>query len=120
FVTQQQPAKAVMVAKEQMAKVPDSSAFHDLLGTVLFDNVKDLPSAEAEFKKAVELDKTNADALLKLGQVQTAAGTPDRALATYQRAIKDNPRDLRFYIVAGQLYEAKRDWSSAQANYQKA
>jgi len=120
YVAQNQAAKAVEAAKQQIAIVPGSSAFHDLLGTVLFDNIKDMRGAEAEFRKATELDRTNVDAFLKLGQLQTATGQVDAALATYQQGISSNSLDVRFYILAGQIYELKRDPANAKASYQKA
>ena len=43
-----------------------------------------------------------------------------KALALYERAIKDNPREVRFYILAGELHEAKHEWDQAKALYQQA
>jgi tetratricopeptide (TPR) repeat protein len=119
FLVQNQIDKAIAVAKTQIAKVPDNSSFYDLLGTVLFRNKKDLNGAEAALKKSVELDR-NSDAVIKLGEVQAAKGEVDQAIATYQQAIKDHPRNANFDILLGELYESKRDWKSAQAAYQQA
>jgi tetratricopeptide (TPR) repeat protein len=120
YLVQKQVDKAVAAANAQIAKAPNSSAFYDLLGTALFNNKKDMNGAEAALKKAAELDKNNADALLKLGQVQVAKGSTDEAIGTYQRSIKDNPREASFYILIGELYESKQNWGSAKEAYQKA
>ena len=120
YLAQKQVDKAIAAIHQQLAKAPNSSAFHDLLGTVLFDQKKDAAGAEAELKKAAELDKSNSDALLKLGQVQAAEGHADEAIATHQQSLKDNPRDIRFYILIGSLFESKKDWDSAKDYYQKA
>jgi len=120
YLAQKQTDKAVAAANAQLAKVPNSSAFHDLLGTILFNNKKDMKGAEKELRKAAELDKNNSDALLKLGQVQVAQGSVDQAIATYQRSLKNNPREIRFYILIGELYESKQDWEKAKQMYQKA
>ena len=120
YLAQKQTDKAIAAASAQVAKAPNNSALHDLLGTVLFNNKKDLKAAEAEFRKASELDRNNADALLKLGQVQFAMGSADQAIATYEQSIKDNPRDVTFYILAGELYESKKDNAKARLMYQKA
>src|SRR5262249_14697309 len=77
YLAQKEPDKAIDAVKAQIAKVPDSSAFYDLMGTALFESKKDSRSAEAVFRKSIELDKTNGDAYLKLGQVQLAGGVPD-------------------------------------------
>jgi len=120
YLVQKQVDKAVETANAQIAKVPDSSAFYDLLGTVLLDFKKDPNGAEAAFKKACELDRNNADALIKLGRVQVQKGATDEAIATYQRSLKDNPSEPTLYILLGELYESKRDWENAKQAYRKA
>jgi tetratricopeptide (TPR) repeat protein len=120
YVVQKDFDKAIAVAQAQIAKQPNNSNFYDLLGTALFNGKKDLASAEAALNKAVELDKTNTDALEKLGKVQVQAGEADKAIALYQQSIKDNPRDPRFYILCGELYESKKDFDHAKAMYQQA
>ena len=44
----------------------------------------------------------------------------DQALATYLQASKDNPGEVSFYILTGELYEAKQNWDQAKAMYQQA
>ena len=50
YLVQKQTDKAVAAANAQIAKIPNSSAFYDLLGTVLLDVKKDLNGAEAALK----------------------------------------------------------------------
>ena len=119
YLIQKQPDKAIEAAKVQIAKVPDSSPFYDLMGTALFESKKDSRSAKAAFRKSIELDKTNADAYLKLGQVLLAEGVPDQAITTCQQGIKDNPRDIALYIFLGELNEQRQNWNDAKAAYQK-
>jgi tetratricopeptide (TPR) repeat protein len=120
YLSQKQTDKAIAAANAQIGKVPNSSAFYDLLGTILFNQKKDMNGAEAALKKSCELDKNNADALLKLGQVQVAKGSTEEAIATYQNSLKDNPREVSLYILMGELYESKQDWEHAKDAYQKA
>jgi tetratricopeptide (TPR) repeat protein len=120
YLAEKQPDQAVSAAKAQIAKADNNSVLYDLLGTALFRDKKDLKGAETALLKSVELDKNNDDALLKLGQVQVAEGSADAALATYQNASRNNPRDPNFYILSGELYEAKPDWDKAKQAYQKA
>jgi cellulose synthase operon protein C len=120
YFIEKQPEKAIAAANAQIAKSPNNSNFYDLLGTALFNGKKDLKAAEAALRKAVELDKNNGDALLKLGKVLIEEGSVDQALATYQQSIKDNPRDIPFYIVVGELYESQNKWDQAKAVYQQA
>jgi tetratricopeptide (TPR) repeat protein len=120
YLAQKQTDKAIAVANQQIEKVPDSSAFYDLLGTALFNNKKDPAAAETVFRKALDLDPNNTDALVKLGQVLVSKGSADEAMAHYQQAVKQNPKQSGFYILMGQLYEAKGDSSNAKQMYQKA
>jgi len=120
YIQDKQVEKALAAANEQIAKSPNNSSFYDLLGTVLFESRKDTKGAEAALRKAVELDKNNSNALVKLGKVQIAEGAADQALATYQQSIKDNPREVTFYILAGEIYESKSQWDQAKAMYQQA
>jgi tetratricopeptide (TPR) repeat protein len=120
YLSQQQAGKAIAAANAQIGKAPNNSAFYDLLGSALFNKQKDLSGAETALKKSVELDPRNSDALVKLGQVLSAQGKRDEALVLYQRHLQENPRDARFYILTGELYELKLDWAKAQQMYQKA
>jgi tetratricopeptide (TPR) repeat protein len=120
YIQDKQVDKALAAANEQIAKSPNNSSFYDLLGTVLFESRKDTKGAETALRKAVELDKTNSNALVKLGKVQIAEGAADQALATYQQSIKDNPREVTFYILAGEIYESKSQWDQAKSMYQQA
>jgi cellulose synthase operon protein C len=120
YFAEKQFDKAVAAAKAEIAKVPNNSNFYDLLGTALFDAKKDLPGAESALRQAIQLDKNNADAIEKLGKVQIQEGSTDQALVLYQQSIKDNPREVRFYILAGELYESQQNWDQAKAMYQQA
>jgi tetratricopeptide (TPR) repeat protein len=120
YVAQKEYDKAIAAANAQIAKSPNTSNLYDLLGTALFDGKKDYAGAESALRKAIALDKNNIDALEKLGKVQVRQGSLDQALATYLQGLKDNPDQVRFYILAGELYEAKQNWDRAQAMYQQA
>jgi cellulose synthase operon protein C len=120
YFAEKQSDKAIAAAYAQIGKSPNNSNFYDLLGTALFNVKKDLPGAEANLRKAIQLDKNNVDALEKLGKVQVQEGSVDQALALYQQSIKDNPREVGFYILCGELYEAKKNWDQAKSLYQQA
>jgi len=120
FLIQNQIDRAIAVANEQIARSPNNAAFHELLGTALFHNKKDLKGAEIALRKSAELSRDNTDALIKLGEVQAASGQAHQAIATYQQAIKDHPREATFYTLIGELYERRQNWKEAQDAYQKA
>ena len=119
YLAEKQVDQAIVAARAQIAKSPGVGGFYDLLGTALFQK-KELNNAESAFNKAIELDRNNSDALLKLGQVEAAQGSASQALATYQQSIKEHPREIGFYILAGELYESQKNWDQAKTMYQKA
>jgi len=118
-LAQKQPDKALATARDQLAKYPNNTGFHTMLGHLLMEQQKDLAGAEAEFRRAIELDKNNSDAQLKLGLVQNARGATDQALQTFLDASKTNPKEITFYLLAGGIYERQKDWDKAKQMYQK-
>jgi len=80
---------------------------------------KDLTGAEQEFKTASDLDKKNGEAMIKLGVVENERGNPDQALQTYLAGEKIDPKNRFFYLLAGGIYESKKDWDHAKQQYQK-
>ncbi len=119
YLSQKQPDKAIARVQAQLSRQSGNGNFHYILGSLLTDK-RDYAGAEAELKRAIDLDKANVNALLKLGQVEVARGAVDQAIATYQASAQNNPGDIRFYILTGELYEAKKDWDKAKDAYQKA
>ena len=123
YTSHGQTEKAISAAQTQIAKVPQSSPFYDLLGTMQFQHRKtkqDLEAAESDLKRSADLDKSNADAWLKLAQVQAARGAVSDAIATSQQALVDNPKQIEFYLLIGRLYESKGELDDARQCYQKA
>jgi tetratricopeptide (TPR) repeat protein len=122
-LAQKQPDQAIAAARTQIAKSPNNSGFYDLLGTALLQK-KDLSGAGDAFRKALQLDTNNPDALSKLAEVERAegSGSVSQALAIDLQSIKDHPREISFYILAGMLYEdqSQNNWDQAKAMYQQA
>ena len=120
YVAQKNYEKAITAANAQIAKAPQVSNFYDLLATALYDGRKDFAGAHSALQKAIELDKNNLDAIEKLGRVEVQQQQPDQALSLYLNATKTYPREVRFFILAGQLYSQQQNWDQAKAMYQQA
>jgi tetratricopeptide (TPR) repeat protein len=120
YLAQQQVDQAITAVNKQIAKVPASSAFYDLLGTVLAENKKDASGAEIALTKSLGLDSHNSDALVKLARVLVSKGATDEAIALYERFLKEDAREVSYYVSTGELYELKQDWRKAEQMYQKA
>ena len=115
---QKQPATALRIVQDQIAKVPDNSGFYVLLGQVELRN-QDSAKAEQAFQKAVDLDKNNVNAFLMLSSVQISRGSVDQAIAGYRSPLPSNPRDIRIYVALGSLLETRDQWQEAEDLYKK-
>jgi Flp pilus assembly protein TadD len=111
---------AVSSVRNQIAKSPKNSEFYDLLGVALSRNKGNLNEAEAAFSKALELDANNYDAIINLGETETANGDIEKAITLFENSVKDHPQQSPFYIFLGRLYEAQHDWKKAESTYQRA
>jgi tetratricopeptide (TPR) repeat protein len=114
-----QPAAAMHRVEDQIARVPDVSRFHLLLGQVALRN-QDSGKAERAFQKSTELDKNNVTAFILLADVQVSRGSVDQAIGGYQRALQSNPRDIHLYVSLASLLETRNEWQQAEGYYQKA
>ena len=99
YLAQKQLDQAIAAARAQITKSPNTGGFYDLLGTALFQK-KDLSGADAALRKAIELDKNNSDALLKLGQVQVAEGSVEPGAGHVSAVHQGSPaRDWILYSL---------------------
>jgi tetratricopeptide (TPR) repeat protein len=95
--------------RESVASSAESQAsspqIHNNLGRIHLRN-GELDLALREFRKALELDPRNADALLNLASIQGARGRSSEAERLIKRALQANPNSL---AALSQLAEVKRD-----------
>jgi tetratricopeptide (TPR) repeat protein len=119
YTLEKKPQEALAAANQQIAISPSNSSFYDVLGS-LYLNRADYPNAVSALKKSVELNKTNADAYLKLVRAQKAIGAVDDAMATCVKGRSDNPREAAFYMLEGSLDEQKHDLPGARKAYESA
>jgi tetratricopeptide (TPR) repeat protein len=120
FVAEKQIDKAIAAANAQILKSPNNSNFYFLLGSVLFQNKRDLSRAEAALEKSAALDKQNSEAMIQLCQVRAAEGEIDKAIATGEQSLQENARQPGLYILIANLYQSKLDWKRAEDAYQHA
>jgi len=90
-----------------------------MLGQLLLTHKNDPAGAEKEFRRAVDLDRNSAEAVIKLGMVQKQRGADDQALQTYLDGAKSNPRQSAYYLLAGGIYQDRQDWDKAKEMYQR-
>src|SRR5262249_40682687 len=120
YIQQSRTDAALAAAKSQISKEPTNATYYDLLGTLLFRGTKDLDGAEAALSKSLSLDRSNADAAIKLIQVQQTRGELDRAIASCYAGAKAFPQNSEFFILLGDTYRTRQQWQNATDAYRQA
>jgi tetratricopeptide (TPR) repeat protein len=77
-------------------------------------------AAIAEWKKALEMDPTDARSLINLGSALQETGSPDAAAALFQKAIDANPQSALGYNAMAALLDRTGKPGDAVAYYEKS
>lgn len=114
-----QPAKAREIAREAIRLAPTWPDAHAEVGLAFLDEKK-LNNAESSFKKALEYDRSNPDALRGLGQLRLKQRRLAEAEATIMDAIRSHPRDEKLFIALGDILGARGNHSGMIECYRSA
>jgi tetratricopeptide (TPR) repeat protein len=87
------------------ARAPDSSSVHRMLGAAA-KKKKDVPRAEAELRKAVELDPQDPLAHRDLGVLLYETSRLDAALPEGEKAVELSPQDPALLFNLGLMYQS--------------
>jgi tetratricopeptide (TPR) repeat protein len=93
--------------------------YYATLANAYLANLKAEPSVSA-WQQVLEMDPDYADALLRLGEAQTAAGDLPAASASFEGAIKRATDPVAAYLGLGHIYERQHKWDEAQKAYEQA
>ncbi len=114
---------AQKLASDALARASelDSSSpkLHVLLGDV-YRQRSDLPGAEKEYRKALELQPEDTGALFGLSLVLLADQEKDEALRLAQTALQKNADDPELNAVMGEILCARYDYSGAEPYLNKS
>ena len=98
---------------------PNSSYFHFLQGETEFQR-NSLRDARLELEKAIELDPTNTDALLLLGEIHFLQWRYDAALETINRALREDEHLAQGYFIKGFVYRELNNPTLEASSFQTA
>lgn len=104
---------------EGMTSKSSSPALFDLLGDA-YTQTKDLPKAEAAYRKAVELDPSETNHQRGLGQTLLAEEKYQEALKVYQKLSDLMPDDADVYLRLAQVYRELHQMDKAEETLVKA
>ncbi len=108
---------AVTLLEAQLQKTARPAALHYLLGTV-YATMGDSAKAEAQHKRAIELEKNLLPAYVALGRLY--ASDPEKVIAQYRAMVAAAPTNPAPRMLLGMAYEARRQYDDAIAEYERA
>src|ERR1700690_1633002 len=109
-------------AAEVLSSVPDASRsakLYSVLGYT-YEQRKDYKKAVAAYRKAIELDRDNRDAIRGLAQTLLNDGQTDAALEQYKIIAESNPEDAATYLHMAEIYRRNGQFDLALENLKKA
>jgi tetratricopeptide (TPR) repeat protein len=109
-------------AAEILSSVPDvarSAKLYSVLGYT-YEQRKDYKKAIAAYRKAIELDRDNLDAIRGLAQNLLNDGQTDAALEQYKIIAESNPEDAATYLHMAEIYRRTGKFDLAMDNLKKA
>lgn len=76
--------------------------------------------AEADFRRAIELEPGNSDAYRRLGFVYQQNNEMDKALGAYRAALELDPSDYRNHQQMGSFHDVQSKYGEAAVHFRKA
>ena len=109
--------RAIQSEKQAELRYLDLAPVHRITGR-LDANAGRYELAEAEYRRAIELDPSNADGYRRLGQVLEQSNRLDEALTAYRRAVQVDPQYYRTYQELGTFYNQHGNYQEAIKQFQ--
>jgi TolB-like protein/Flp pilus assembly protein TadD len=112
--------EAQRTAERALALDPNLPETHVALGKISFNMDWNWSAAEAAFRRALDLDPDNADALHNLAQLMATLGRLDDALRLEKQANARDPLNAFFLDRLGWIYMALGHLSEAESAFRNA
>jgi len=98
---------------------PNVAWLHFLKGQI-YGYQSNAQSAEAEFRRALELDPNYLPAYSSLAAIFINTKQQDRAIAEYKKILAIRPDNAAVYTLIGMLEDTRQNYDAAAENYRKA
>ncbi len=109
-------------AVQALSSIPDaarSAKLYSALGYT-YEQQKQYKNAIAAYRRAIELDRDNLDAIRGLAQNLMNDGQTDAALEQYKVIAEANPEDAQTYLRIAEIYRKSGKFELALENLKKA
>jgi tetratricopeptide (TPR) repeat protein len=100
----------------QIKRVPDHSGLHSLYASLLW-KAGAINEAEVAYLKAIDLDNSNVQGYVSLGDLYRSIGRLEKGIEIYSAAIQKDPRLNSVRLRLAQVYEEKNDFEKAREFY---
>lgn len=109
-------------ATQVLSSIPDASRSAKLYSTLgyTYEQQKEYKKAIDAYRKAIELDRDNLDAIRGLAQNLLSDGQTDAALEQYKVIADANPEDAQTYLRMAEIYRRQGKFDQALENLKKA
>ena len=104
---EEDPARLALQYALSKSDFPGKQAAEQRLATLAIDPKTASPSVRADLEKRLAQDSADPIAIVRLAAIQERDGDVEKAVATYERAIKQNPQDARAMARLAQLYSIR-------------
>lgn len=111
--------KAQSRVDQALSAYPNVSWLHYLKGQV-YALQGNGSSAEAEFRRALEIDPNYLPAYSSLAALFINSNQQDRAIAEYKKVLEIRPDNAAVYTLIGMLEDQRQNFDAAADNYRKA
>jgi tetratricopeptide (TPR) repeat protein len=119
YARKNQIDKAHETINQALNAYPNNASLHFLKAQV-YGFQHDAQGAEAELRKALELDHNYIRAYSALGALFINTKQEDRAIAEYRRILALRPDDSAAYTMIGMLEDSRKNYDAAADYYRKA
>ncbi|HUS12394.1 MAG TPA: tetratricopeptide repeat protein [Pyrinomonadaceae bacterium] len=119
YARQNQLDKAHATIDPLLNTYPNNASLHYLKAEI-YGLERNAQGAEAELRKALELDRNYITAYLALGALFINSKQEDRAIAEYKRILEVRPDDSTAYTLIGMLEDSRKNYDVAAESYRKA
>ena len=109
-------------ATQALSAIPEASRSAKLYSALgyTYEQQKQYKNAIVAYRRAIELDRDNLDAIRGLAQNLLNDGQTDAALEQYKIIAESNPEDAKTYLQMGEIYRRQGKFDLALESLKKA
>lgn len=114
FATKGQDDDVINILNMGIKENPNVVSLRMMQAQSLVKNSRDLPSAEVQLKKIIEIEPDNYNSRVALATFYATSNQPDKAESVLRQAIADDEEDVRRYLVLVEYLATKKSAKMAE------